>query len=143
GRIDVTLTREPGEAGPMAVLRVRDTGRGLPPEMLPRVFDPFVQVQQGLDRSAGGLGLGLAVVRRLVEMHGGTVVAESEGLGRGSVFVVRLPLTEPPAAPGPVAPPAEAAPAPAVPAAADRRRVLLVEDNRDVRESLAEIIEDL
>jgi signal transduction histidine kinase len=73
------------------VLRVRDTGIGLSAEMLPRVFDLFVQERQALDRAQGGLGLGLAIVRSLVEMHGGTVEARSEGNGRGSEFIVRLP----------------------------------------------------
>ncbi|HEY0555859.1 MAG TPA: ATP-binding protein [Thermoanaerobaculia bacterium] len=73
------------------VLRVRDTGLGIAPEMLPRIFDLFVQERQGIDRPQGGLGLGLTIVRNLVEQHGGSVQARSEGLGRGSELVVRLP----------------------------------------------------
>ncbi len=140
GAIHVGLSREATAEGPMAVLRVRDTGRGLQPEMVTRVFDAFVQVQQGLDRSSGGLGLGLAVVKRLVEMHGGQVTAASAGLGQGSEFTVRLPLEEG------LEVPAEGAAGEAIAApteVARARRVLLVEDNRDVRESLVEVIEDL
>ena len=74
-----------------AVLRVRDTGVGIAPELLPRIFDLFTQAERSLDRSQGGLGIGLALVQRLVEMHGGTVEASSV-LGQGSEFVVRLPV---------------------------------------------------
>ena len=80
--------------GSEAVVRVRDWGVGIAPELLPRVFDLFVQSSHTLDRSDGGLGMGLSVVRRLVELHGGTVEAHSEGPGRGSEFIVRLPLPE-------------------------------------------------
>jgi signal transduction histidine kinase/DNA-binding response OmpR family regulator len=126
GRITLTVGREGGAA----VFRVCDTGHGLSPEMLARVFEPFTQVDRSLDRAQGGLGLGLALVKRLVELHGGAVEAHSPGLGRGSEFVVRLPAL-PEGAP---APPAEsngraAAPAPA--------RVLVVDDNVDAAESLA------
>lgn len=76
------------------VIKVKDTGVGLPAEMLPRVFDLFTQVERTLDRSEGGLGIGLTIVRRLVEMHGGTVSAASEGLDRGSEFTVRLPMCD-------------------------------------------------
>jgi signal transduction histidine kinase len=88
GQIAVTAVREDGEI----VLCVRDSGIGLSAAMLPRVFDIFVQEHQTLDRAQGGLGLGLAIVRVLVGLHGGTVEAHSEGLGRGSEFIVRLPL---------------------------------------------------
>jgi CheY-like chemotaxis protein len=126
------------EAGVVA-LSVRDTGIGIASEMLPRVFDLFIQEPQALDRSQGGLGLGLAIVRSLVEMHGGTTTAESEGRGRGSEFIIRLPhvvgvVVE--AAPGPVAEP---------PAAAARvgRRVLVVDDNTDAADLLAMSLEAL
>jgi PAS domain S-box-containing protein len=92
GRIDLRAGRE----GEEAVIRVRDTGVGIPPELLPRIFDLFMQVEESRDRSQGGLGIGLALVRRLVELHGGTVSADSAGPGRGSEFVVRLPLAAPP-----------------------------------------------
>jgi signal transduction histidine kinase len=87
GRIDLTVERE----GTEAVVHVRDTGMGIPRELLPRVFDTFTQGERSLDRSQGGLGLGLALVRGLVEMHGGSVHAASEGRGRGSQFTVRVP----------------------------------------------------
>jgi PAS domain S-box-containing protein len=96
GRIDVVLER----AGDDAVLTVRDTGHGIPPEFLPHVFDRFRQADGSLTRAHEGLGVGLAIVRALVELHGGRVSAASDGEGRGATFVVRLPLT----APAPVRP---------------------------------------
>ena len=87
GRITIRTEPEDGQV----VVRVRDTGMGIAPEVLPRVFDLFVQERQAIDRSQGGLGLGLTIVRNLVERHGGTVSASSEGPGKGSEFVVRLP----------------------------------------------------
>src|SRR5262249_5590753 len=89
GRIAVRVSRE----GDDAVLRVSDTGIGIDPTMLPRVFDLFTQAEQTMDRSRGGLGVGLTLSRRLVEMHGGTITATSEGPGRGAQFTVRLPGT--------------------------------------------------
>ena len=76
------------------VLTVKDRGLGIPPEQLERIFDMFTQVDATLERARGGLGIGLTLVKRLVEMHGGTVTAHSEGRGRGSQFVVRLPILE-------------------------------------------------
>ena len=76
------------------VLTVKDSGLGIPPEQLERIFDMFTQVDATLERAQGGLGIGLTLVKRLVEMHGGTVTAHSEGRGRGSEFVVRLPILE-------------------------------------------------
>jgi signal transduction histidine kinase/DNA-binding response OmpR family regulator len=130
GRIWLTARQDDGAVE----VRVKDTGIGLAPEMLPRVFEPFVQVDQSLERAQGGLGIGLTLVRSLVEMHGGTVHAHSAGLGQGSEFVVRLPVLAPSAAalPQPVA---ETMPAPARPL-----RVLLVEDNKDSAESLATVL---
>jgi PAS domain S-box-containing protein len=87
GQIGLTAEREDHRI----VLRVRDTGVGIAPEMLPRIFDLFVQAERRLDRSQGGLGIGLTLVHRLVQLHGGTIEASSPGLGRGSEFVVRLP----------------------------------------------------
>lgn len=98
GRLWITLAREGGEA----VLSVRDTGLGLTPELLPRVFDLFTQAARTLDRSQGGLGVGLTLVRRLVELHGGSVSAASPGPGQGSEFVVRLPVTNSGTVPGPI-----------------------------------------
>jgi two-component system CheB/CheR fusion protein len=91
GLISVAVARDMGGG----VLRIRDSGIGIPPELLGSVFDPFVQADQSIDRGQGGLGIGLTLVRRLVEMHGGVVLAASEGAGRGSEFVVRLPLLPP------------------------------------------------
>ena len=85
------VTVSASRAGPDAVLKVRDTGSGIRPEILPRVFDLFTQEPQAIDRARGGLGLGLALVKRLVELHGGTVSAASGGLGEGSEFTVRVP----------------------------------------------------
>jgi CheY-like chemotaxis protein/anti-sigma regulatory factor (Ser/Thr protein kinase) len=129
GRIALAVGREGGEA----VLRVRDTGVGIPAEMLGRVFDLFTQVDRGLDRSQGGLGIGLTVVRSLAEMHGGRVTAHSEGPGRGSEFVVRLPIAD--CGLG-IADSQRANPQPAIPNP-QTRRVLVVDDNVDAAESLA------
>ena len=121
GEIRVTTER----AGSDAVLRVCDTGEGISSELGARVFDLFVQEPQALDRSRGGLGLGLALVKQLVELHGGSVAMTSRGPGLGSEFTVRLPAI--------VAGPE---PARAAPAAQRRRRLLIVEDNADAREGL-------
>jgi PAS domain S-box-containing protein len=108
------------------VIAVQDTGKGLAPEMLTRVFELFFQGHQGIDRAAGGLGIGLALVKNLVELHGGSVEARSEGPGRGSEFIVRLPLI---AVPDARAAGAGAATSDAADAA--RRRILVVDDNAD------------
>jgi PAS domain S-box-containing protein len=121
GRIRVVVER----SGDEAVVTVADTGIGIPPEDLDRIFEMFTQVHTADGRSHGGLGIGLSLVKRLVELHGGEVEARSEGRGKGSTFVVRLPL----------APDAQAPWAPTVPAAARGatagRRVLVVDDNED------------
>jgi signal transduction histidine kinase/CheY-like chemotaxis protein len=122
-----------GREGDDAVLRVADQGIGIPPDMLPKIFDLFVQAHHTIDRSRGGLGIGLTLVRRLAEMHGGTVHAHSDGEGRGATFTVRLPSV--------------AAPATAHDGNGhaksnghesrrtfESRRVLLVDDNHDSRE---------
>ncbi len=119
----------------VCVLRVRDTGIGIAPELLPRIFDLFTQAGRSLARSQGGLGVGLCLVHRLVEMHGGTVMAYS-ALGHGSEFVVRLPIVESPALQEPSSPAETAEPSgPAL-------RLLVVEDNVDAAQSLAMLLRD-
>ncbi|MED5618315.1 PAS domain-containing protein [Ideonella sp. BN130291] len=117
-----------------AVLRVRDTGIGLAPEHLPTVFEMFSQVAPALERSQGGLGIGLALARGLVELHRGSIEAHSAGAGQGSEFVVRLPLPAGAAEPGASIAPGPGGQAPVL-------RVLVVDDNRDAAESLAMILE--
>jgi signal transduction histidine kinase/ActR/RegA family two-component response regulator len=128
GRIAVSTRRE----GAQALLVVADTGIGLEPDLLPRAFDLFVQGERALDRSQGGLGIGLTLVRRLTELHGGTVTAESEGSGRGATFTVRLPAIDPPAVG--VASSAGMAPSEAA-------CIALIEDNADARMSLRMLLE--
>ncbi|WP_165251718.1 hybrid sensor histidine kinase/response regulator [Paludisphaera soli] len=131
GRIGLEARREGGEA----VVIVRDTGVGIAPEMLPRIFDMFTQVDGSLDRSQGGLGIGLTIVKSLVELHGGRIEARSEGAGRGSEFVIRLPL-----AGGAEAEPGEEAPEDDDRSAAGAIRVLVVDDNRDSANSLSRLL---
>jgi CheY-like chemotaxis protein len=130
------VTVSASEEGGQVVLRVRDTGIGIERDVLPRVFDLFVQGRQGLDRSEGGLGLGLTIVRNLVERHGGKVTAHSGGRGTGSEFVVRLPRATTTDVPGDALDLLPAAYLPAAPAAASRR-ILIVDDNVDGAEMLA------
>jgi signal transduction histidine kinase/CheY-like chemotaxis protein len=121
-------------------IRVKDGGIGIAPDMLTRVFEPFIQQTQSLDRSRGGLGLGLAIVRSLVERHGGTVRAESDGPGRGSEFVVRLPAIAIAEEPAPLAEtPFETAKVPET----RRQRILVVDDNHDAAEMLKYALETL
>lgn len=131
GHIELSVRREASRVA----IAVSDTGVGIAAEALPEVFEMFTQVGRNRDRSQGGLGIGLALVRRLVELHGGTVTVESPGNGGGSTFTVRLPLAESPQEherPALPAGMAEAAPA---------RRVLVVDDNADAAESLAALLE--
>jgi signal transduction histidine kinase/ActR/RegA family two-component response regulator len=128
GRIGLSAER----AGGTVVLRVQDSGIGIPAEALPHVFDLFAQADRSLARSEGGLGVGLTLVKQLVELHGGTVEAHSAGPGKGSEFVVRLPVLR--------GRPAEGPPAARPPAEAPRRRVLLVDDNADASASLALVL---
>jgi signal transduction histidine kinase len=122
-----------------AVLTVRDSGIGISPEMLPRVFDMFTQERQALDRTQGGLGLGLTIVRNFTALHGGTVEARSDGRNRGSEFIVRLPL-----AAGRAERVSAAAPERSVAAAAPHGpSVLVVDDNEDAAAMLAEYVESL
>ena len=129
GAIDLDVFRE----RQTAVLRVRDTGVGIEPEMLPRIFELFAQAQQPMDRSVGGLGIGLTLSRRLVEMHDGTITAVSEGRGRGAEFTVRLPVANA------VTP----EPSPTQHAPERSRDILIVEDNDDARESLRMLLESI
>jgi two-component system CheB/CheR fusion protein len=130
-----------GSEGALAVIRVADNGTGLSKDMLDSVFDLFVQASRTLDRAAGGIGVGLTLVRLLVTMHGGTVVAHSDGNGKGSEFVVRIPLAGPPTnvvardGAGDRSTPVRARPR--LPKGA---RIVIVEDNADSREMLSEII---
>jgi CheY-like chemotaxis protein len=131
GRVWLTVERE----GSAAVVTVKDTGVGIPAEHLPHVFEMFAQVDRSLERSQGGLGLGLAVVRRLVELHGGKVAAHSEGPDKGSAFVVRLPVSD--------GGPAERQPPTAEggsKAAGRQFKVLVVDDNADTAASLSTML---
>ncbi len=129
GHVSVDVERE---RGAMALLRVRDDGMGLAPEILDHVFEPLTQADTSLHRTRGGLGLGLSLVKLLVELHGGSVEARSEGPGRGAEFVARLPLAQgEPAFEGTVQP---------SPAGMLRRRVLVIEDNLDAAEILRDAL---
>jgi signal transduction histidine kinase/CheY-like chemotaxis protein len=128
GRIEVRLARERGQA----VARVKDTGLGIPPAKLESIFEMFAQIEAGLPRSQGGLGIGLALARRLLALHGGSVEACSEGPGRGSEFIVRLPLAPPGRELDRAAPPEEVT--------APSRRILVVDDNADTAHSLAALL---
>lgn len=128
GEVEVSVRRE----GMDAVLEVRDTGVGMRPESLQHIFEPFVQEEVTMDRSKGGLGLGLSLVKRLTHLHEGTVSAYSEGPGLGTCFTVRLP-----AVPGPRG--KETAGSREAPC--DRKRILIVEDNQDAREVLRMLLE--
>ena len=128
GAISVRVSAEDRDA----VLCVEDSGAGISAELLPRIFDLFVQGDHTIDRAKGGLGLGLTLVRRLTEMHGGTITAASKGAGQGASFTIRLPRIGPPPASPPPSRPA---------AAADRKRILVVEDNSDGREMLRLLLE--
>jgi signal transduction histidine kinase len=125
-------------------LRVRDEGIGIDPEMLRRVFDVFYQEPQSLDRSKGGLGLGLAIVRSLVELHGGKVEAHSDGPGQGSEFVVELPLAPDFETVDFLSPGRPAVPIPAPTTQPQSgKRILVVDDNEDAAESIADLLRDL
>lgn len=126
-----TIHVEVNEEGGSAVLRVRDEGAGMSVDLCKHVFEPFVQGEQTLDRSQGGLGVGLALVHRIVELHRGSVSAESPGVGRGSTFVVRIPARRAMKHPTSASHRAKRAP----------RRVLVVEDHEDSREMLKTLLE--
>ena len=128
GEIRVTLASEGGQA----VLRVRDNGVGIDRDLLPKVFDMFVQGTRSAERTEGGLGLGLAIVKNLVVLHGGSVAARSEGVGKGSEFEIRIPLADPQLI--------ASAPAGAKRIQATPKRVLVVDDNEDAANLLGEIV---
>jgi PAS domain S-box-containing protein len=128
GTVTVSVERHAGQVA----LRVRDTGAGIAPELIERLFEPFVQAPQTIDRSRGGLGLGLAMVRGLVELHGGTVQLVSEGAGHGTEVIVLLPIAQAPAV---------AAGAAEAETVAPSRRVLVIDDNTDVTGTLSEALE--
>ncbi|HWP65989.1 MAG TPA: MASE1 domain-containing protein [Candidatus Limnocylindria bacterium] len=130
GAIELAAERQDGQV----VIRVRDTGPGVPDELRPRIFDLFVQGDTSLERTRGGLGVGLTIVRQLVELHGGTIEARTPESGSGGEFVVTLPVAEPPAA-------AASAETETRGAANGRRSVVIVEDNADAAESLACMLE--
>ncbi|MDB5962691.1 MAG: hybrid sensor histidine kinase/response regulator [Massilia sp.] len=147
GRIDITASQEAAEpaaagagaAGMLAVVAVRDSGVGIAPEALGAVFEMFTQVSGQRDLAQGGLGIGLSLVRRLAELHGGTITASSAGRGHGSTFTLRLPVGETqPAAPlaAPWAPPS-------ISSLPSSLRVLVVDDNADAAESLAALLETM
>ncbi len=129
GQIQISAERD----GDHAVVRVKDSGAGIPPDQLEKIFNMFSQVDRSPERVQGGLGIGLTLVRRLVEMHDGSVHARSEGPGKGSEFITRLPVLA-------QAPQTQQSQAPAEGAAAMRRRVLIVDDNRDAADALAMLL---
>jgi len=129
GQIWLSTQQEGGEV----LLLVRDNGAGITPELLPHIFDLFTQANRTLDRSQGGLGIGLSLVQKLVELHGGTVEAHSVGLGQGSEFIVRLPALSPAGEP---IPRVETAKQPA-----QTSRVLVVDDNMDSADMLVMLLQ--
>jgi CheY-like chemotaxis protein/two-component sensor histidine kinase len=131
GRVQVRVARE----GATAVIEVRDTGVGITADNLQRIFDLFVQERHSGHHGNTGLGIGLALTRRLVELHGGTIVARSDGLGHGSCLRIELPAVKGPLPTETPAPSAEPAAAPATGA-----RLLVVDDNRDAATSLGELL---
>jgi CheY-like chemotaxis protein/anti-sigma regulatory factor (Ser/Thr protein kinase) len=129
GHLEITARVVDGEVEVV----MRDDGIGIPPDMLTRVFDMFTQVERSLERAQGGLGIGLTLVKRLVEMHGGRVEAQSEGPGRGSTFVLRLPQHV-------LETKTDAVAILPVKLGGERRRILIADDNRDAADSLAFVL---
>ncbi|MEC4721638.1 ATP-binding protein [Noviherbaspirillum sp. CPCC 100848] len=138
GKVDIVVSNEPVGGESWGVLRMKDTGRGIPGDKLSKIFDMFVQVDTEIDRAQGGLGIGLTLVQKLVEMHGGTVDAYSEGIGCGSTFTVRLPLDVG------VPLPAQRTRRGTLPLDMEQAagaRILLIEDNVDARETLKTLLQ--
>jgi signal transduction histidine kinase len=131
GRIELSARKDGGQVA----ISVRDSGRGIEPEMIERIFDMFVQGRSPMQRVGGGLGIGLALARKLAELHNGTLEAYSEGTGKGAEFVVRLPLKEETAE--------AAAQAPVASSPAIARRVLVVDDNTDAADTLDLLLRSL
>ncbi|HUR41034.1 MAG TPA: MASE1 domain-containing protein [Verrucomicrobiae bacterium] len=128
GTIRILGARDGGEA----VINIEDSGIGIAPDLLPRIFEPFTQGERKLDRREGGLGIGLTLARKFIEKQGGRLEAFSEGVGHGAVFTIRLPQAEPPA---------QSALARSRPATTHSRRILIIEDNEDARRSLCVLLQ--
>ncbi len=126
------VSAETDATGQTAIIRVTDTGIGIEPTLIPRLFQPFMQADVTLNRSRGGIGLGLALSKGLIELHGGSISAHSEGAGKGAEFVISLHLDEAPAHEQQDSAPAENQAS---------RRVLIIEDNVDIADSLCELLE--
>jgi PAS domain S-box-containing protein len=131
GHIELTAARHAGGVE----ISVRDNGAGIPTDMLARIFELFTQVDTTLERAQGGLGIGLTIARRLMEMHGGSIRADSAGVGRGSTFTLMLPLPD-----SDIGSPARTPPAKPATPFADGLRILIVDDNRDSADSLAKLL---
>jgi two-component system, chemotaxis family, CheB/CheR fusion protein len=145
GSITVRSWREEGS---QLVVEIADTGIGIEPDVLTDIFDAFQQGEQTITRRFGGLGLGLAISKAIVELHGGSLIARSAGRGQGSVFSVRLPIGSLPARSSPAlpksgGPPADAPASQPVPAQGTALRILLVEDHADTAEAMADLLRDL
>ncbi len=130
--VEVSTSAPPSRR--QVVISVRDNGIGIPPEKMPEMFELFAQGERGTTRSEGGLGIGLSLVKKLTEMHGGTITAHSKGVGRGSEFAVRLPLLEKEAAVGPEQPRHE------LKQSSGFERVLVVDDNKDIADGMARLL---
>ena len=130
GKIKLSVTRE----GDEAVIQVSDTGIGIPASAMPKIFDMFAQLDNSLERMQSGLGIGLTLVRNLVELHGGTVEARSPGPGQGSDFIIRLPIVEG------QEPVGEGPPPPSLPIEVEPMRILVVDDNRDAANTMSQLL---
>ena len=132
GTVSIAVAQEAADA----VVRVRDTGVGIPEQLMPRIFDLFSQVDRSVGRTPGGLGIGLSLARHLVSMHHGRIEARSAGVGRGSEFIIVLPVVD-----EGLTMPSQTADAPTLPAMPESRRVLVVDDNHDAADALAMLLQ--